>query len=57
MPAWILNNIGIVEDVAKFMEIDYFTLSAFIIYDPFLLNDLTIYNFINIRYGVMRLYN
>jgi hypothetical protein len=22
-----------------------------------LLNDLTIYNFINIRYGVMRLYN
>ena len=44
-------------DIAKYLEVDFFTLSAFVLYDPFLWNDLDRYSILNVRYGVFNLYN
>lgn len=57
MPSWILKNKNLVTDCSKFIEVDYFTLSIFVLYEPFNLLDINPYNFMNIRYGVINLYN
>lgn len=57
MPNWILKNKNLITDVSKFIEVDYFTLSVFVIYEPFNLLDINPYNFISARYGVINLYN
>ena len=56
-PKWVLFSKNIIDDVSNYLEIDYFTLSIFIIYEPFLWNDLNAYNLIDQRFGVINLYN
>jgi hypothetical protein len=36
LPDWILFNKHITEDVIKYLEVDYLTLSVFVLYEPFL---------------------
>ena len=53
----VLPHKHLVLDVAKYLEVDFFTLSAFVLYSPFLWSDLDRYNVLNVRYGVLNLYN
>jgi len=57
LPNWILFNKNSINDVSKYLEVDYFTLSAFVLYEPFLWSDINIYNLINYRFGIINLYN
>ena len=53
----VLPHKHLILDVAKYLEVDFFTLSAFILYDPFLWNDLDRYNVLSVQYGIINLYN
>lgn len=57
LPKWILFSKNSIDDVAKFLEVDYFTLSIMILYEPFLWSDLNTYNLIDQRFAVINLYN
>ncbi len=57
LPKWILFSRNSLDDVAKYLEIDYFTLSFFIVFEPLTWSELNYYNVINVRYPVMSLYN
>ena len=60
LPDWVLRKISFPYDVPKYVEVDYLTLSAFVLYEPYLLNDFThmfqkfsrspIYNVYNWKY-------
>lgn len=60
LPDWVLRKISYPYDVPKYVEVDYLTLSTFVLYEPFLLNDFThifqtfsrspIYNVYNWKY-------
>lgn len=56
-PKWILSNKNITNDVAKFLEIDFFSLSIFIIYEPFSWQDLDVYSTNWTRFSVINMYN
>ena len=56
-PKWILFNKNLTDDVAKFIEIDFFSLSLIILYEPFLWSDLNFYNIIDQKFGIINLYN
>lgn len=56
-PKWILQNKDIINDCARYLEVDYFTLSAFFIYEPFLWSDLNPYSLNNVKFGIINLYN
>lgn len=57
LPKHILFNKTLILDIAKYVEVDYFTLSAMILYEPFLWSDINIYNLIDQRFGIINLYN
>nr|YP_010049587.1 ribosomal protein S4 [Halteria grandinella]QPL15992.1 ribosomal protein S4 [Halteria grandinella] len=57
LPRWILFSKNNFDDVAKFLEVDYFTLSIFIIYEPFLWSDLNIYNILDNKFSIINMYN
>lgn len=57
LPKWILFSRNSLDDVAKYLEIDYFTLSFFVVFEPLTWSELNYYNVINVRYPVMGLYN
>jgi len=57
LPDWILFNKHLVEDVIKYLEVDYLTLSVFVLYEPFLWSDINPYLILGIRFGVINLYN
>jgi len=57
LPHSILFNKNSIGDVSKYLEVDYFTLSAFVLYEPFLWSDINVYNLINYRFGIINLYN
>ena len=60
LPDWVLRKISYPYDVPKYIEVDYLTLSAFVLYEPYLSNDFThmfqkfsrspIYNVYNWKY-------
>jgi hypothetical protein len=60
LPDWVLRKISYPYDVPKYVEVDYLTLSAFVLYEPYLSNDFThmfqkfsrspIYNVYNWKY-------
>lgn len=56
-PKWILYSKNAIDDVSNFLEIDYFTLSVFVLYEPFTWNDVNTYNFIDQRFSIINLYN
>ena len=57
LPNRILTDEYFSEDVLKFCEIDYFTLSILILYEPFLLNDLNCYANLKSRPYIFNMYN
>lgn len=56
-PDWILQNKNLIDDVSKFVEVDYFTLSIVILYEPFLLGDFNVYTLLTTKHHITNLYN
>ena len=44
-------------DIKNYLEVDYFTLSAFMIYEPFILNSQFINDLPQTRPNILRLHN
>lgn len=57
LPHWLLFEKNLENDVSKFFEIDFFSLSIFIVYEPFLVENLNHYEIYNIKYNVINMYN
>lgn len=57
LPNWILFNKNLIEDISKYIEVDYFTLSIIILYEPILWSDLNTYSLIDQKFGIINLYN
>jgi ribosomal protein S4 len=57
LPATVIPQRYMLLDVAKYLEVDFFTLSAVVLYEPFLWNDLDAYSIFDIRYGIINMYN
>ena len=54
----IINERNILlRDVPKYVELDFFSLSFFILYNPIFLNDYNFVNFVSLKYPSQRLYN
>jgi len=56
-PHWIHLTRYDISDVKPFLEVDYFTLSAFIIYEPFLIQYYAPDEAPDFRPNVYRMYN
>ena len=56
-PSWLYRMRQITEDVRNFLEIDFFTLSIIIIYEPFLWMDLDIYHMYVLKISILNVYN
>lgn len=57
LPKWIYSNKYRFYDVPNYLEVDYFTLSAFTIYDPFLITDFNPINSREFRVSIYKNYN
>ena len=57
LPNWILYNKSLVSDISKYLEVDYFTLSIFIIYEPILWSELNFFNYVGIKFNILNMYN
>ena len=57
LPVWILKNKNFNEDVARYLEVDYFSLSFFIVYEPLFITDINPLSFIGTRFNVLNLFN
>lgn len=57
LPKWILSHKFLILDIPNFLEVDYFTLSLFLVYEPFLLSDITFYNVFDNKFGINNMYN
>ena len=56
-PDWILYEQNVEDDVSKYLEIDFFSLSILIIYEPFFINDLNLHNLYHVKHNVINMYN
>ena len=57
LPAWLYRHKYKYYDVPNYLELDYFTLSAFMIYDPFLVTDFNPTNSREFRVSIYKNYN
>lgn len=57
MPKWILFNKNLFDDCPSYLEVDYFTLSSFVLYEPFLWSDVNPYNLLEQKFSIINLYN
>lgn len=56
-PNWIFNTQYDLLDVRANIEVDYFTLSVFYLYDPFFINIHPINDLFSVRHNIYRMYN
>jgi len=57
MKRFTIFNKNLVDDTAKYIETDYFTLSLIILYEPFTWTDINPYILMDQRFGIINLYN
>jgi hypothetical protein len=57
LPKWLYSNKYRFYDIPNYLEVDYFTLSAFTIYDPFLITDFNPVNSREFRVSIYKNYN
>lgn len=57
LPLWILKNKNTNEDVIKYIEVDYFSLSFFILYEPLFFTEINALSFLSTRYNIINLFN
>ena len=57
LPNWIKKFKESFSDVPRYTEVDYMTLSVFVLYEPSRWGDLSVYNFIGLNRNVLYMYN
>lgn len=57
LPKWILENKNITGDTARYLEIDYFTMSILVVYEPFSWLDINHYSLIDNKFSIFNIYN
>ena len=57
LPDWVLTSRVKSLDVPKYLEVDFFTLSSFILYEPFLMSDFNPSNLVDSRTEILNMYN
>jgi hypothetical protein len=57
LPKWVWHNKIFLFDVPHYLEVDYFTLSVCLLYEPFTWADVDPYHFINTRTSALNMYN
>jgi len=57
LPDWVLTSRIKSFDIPKYLEVDYFTLSTFVLYEPFLLNDFNPISLVDSRTEILNMYN
>jgi len=56
-PKWLLDIIFFKSDIPKYLEVDFFTLSIFLVYEPFFVNDFNPLTWKLYKFNVLNLYN
>ena len=56
-PQWVSRYTSLFLDIAKYMEVDFFTLSAFILHDPLSWNDINVYTETILKPQIFNVYN
>lgn len=56
-PRWIMHNKNLLDDIPKFLEVDFYSLSCFFLYEPFLWVDFSPNEFYFLKFSVINLYN
>jgi len=56
-PSWIFNVQYDMVDVKSYLEVDYFTLSSMVIYEPYLFDSQPINDLPELRQNIYKLYN
>ena len=56
-PSWIFSVRYDLTDVKPYLEVDYFTLTSCVIYEPFMLTSQPINELPELRHNIYRLYN
>lgn len=57
MPYWVLHTRDLFFDIPRYLEVDYFTLSAVVVYEPLFWDDINPYSFFNLKFGILNMYN
>jgi len=57
LPNWLLGYKDLSFDIPKYLEVDYFTLSVFIVYEPFMYSDLNMSPLVNTKNSIINMYN
>lgn len=56
-PKWILQNKNALDDIPKFLEVDFYTLSCIVLYEPFLWGDFDPTEVLETKFSVINMYN
>ena len=56
-PKWIRGTTNVDEDVSRYLEVDLFSLSAVVVYEPFLWVDFDFYTIYDYKINILNLYN
>ena len=56
-PNWVYNNRYDISDVKSYLEVDYFSLSAVVMYDPYVLDYHAPNDRVDVRTNIYRMYN
>lgn len=57
LPIWLLKYKNLKEDVSRYLEVDYLTLSFFVIYEPMFLTDINPLSFLSTKFSIINLFN
>ena len=57
LPDWVLRMRSTDKDISKFIEVDFFTLSSFVIYNPSFKNDVELLDLLDSRVEIFNMYN
>ena len=57
LPSWLLKHVYFMEDLPKYLELDFFSMSFFVLYEPTYLFDYNPLSIVNSPYNIINLYN
>lgn len=57
LPLWLLSNKNLINDIPKYLEVDFLSLSVYVLYEPIFLSDINFSNYIGIKYNILNMYN
>lgn len=57
IPDWVLNTKTFKKDVYRFIEVDFFTLSSVLLYNPIFYNELNLFETLDSRFEIFNMYN